>query len=170
MGYSRWFVFLLVLLLSACGAPSALEPPDPRLATLPTDLPAEAVVIPPVPSDPALLEAWADPQVRWRALAEQAARLDGASPQAITDEIATLDAAWQEGLALAAHARAHGYAVADSAVIAEIAWRMIARSHPLRADPAREAAETAAWVEVWQGSATGPAVVTGRLLASAVVA
>ncbi|WP_129632705.1 hypothetical protein [Candidatus Oscillochloris fontis] len=169
MAYSRWFVLLLVLLLSACGTPSALEPSDPRLATLPTDLTEEAVVIPPAPADPALLVAWANPQERWRAVAEQAARLDGASPESIEAENAALEAAWQTGLALATQARTQGYEVDDSALIAEIAWRMIAHNHPLRADPAREAADTAAWVEVWQGRSTGPAVVTGRLLANAMV-
>ncbi len=168
MGYSRWFVFLLVLFLTACRTPSVHEAPHPLIAVLPAQLPVEAIVIPPVPADPAILAAWAEPQARWRALAEQAARLDGATPEAIENELAALDAAWQEGLGIAEQARAQGYSVADSALIAEIAWRMIAHSHPLRADTAREAAETAVWVEVWQGRSSSPAVMTGRLLAAVV--
>ena len=71
-------------------------------------------------------------------------------------------------MAVAEAARAVGHAISDDAVLAEVAWRLIARAHPLRADAARADAEAGAWVGYWRGAATAPGVITGRLLGAAV--
>ncbi|NTV63676.1 MAG: hypothetical protein HGA65_09085 [Oscillochloris sp.] len=179
MNILRRYLLLLILTTLAAGctaqhAPSPMPPasfqlvtdPAPLLASLPT-APATAAVPPAPPIDPALLAAWADPHARWQAIARQAAALDGRGAAEIAAELATLDAALADALQLAALARHQGYAVADAAVGAEVAWRLIAAYHPLRADPAQAAADLAAWLPVWQAAESPTAVLYGRLLGAA---
>jgi hypothetical protein len=174
----------LAALLAGCAAPAPQPGPAPTaapvdryalqiiaaaapiLAALPPDL--AAAEAPPAPADPAALAAWAQPAERWRAVARRAAQLDGQDDAGARGALATLDAALSDGLALAADARAQGRAVSDDAVLAEVAWRLIAHAHPLRADAARAEAEVGAWAGCWRGAATAPAVITGRLLGAAV--
>jgi hypothetical protein len=175
-----WRLLALLIytaLLVGCGSAPAPTPlpalrlladPAPILAALPPALDSGAVVAPAPPADPTVLAAWGQPAARWRDLARRAAQLDGLDPTGIEAELTTLDAALQDGLALAAHARAQGRAVADDAVTAELAWRLIARAHPLRADAARAEAEVAAWVGAWRGIDSPAAVLAGRLLGAAV--
>ncbi|MBX0330265.1 hypothetical protein K2Z83_21590 [Oscillochloris sp. ZM17-4] len=173
---ARLWLLLLALLLAGCApaAPAAparqiqlVADPAPILAALPPDVAAGDVAAPPAPVDPVVLAAWGDPAAAWRDMARQAAALDGLDEAGVRAELAALDAAMSDGLALADLARAEGHAIADEAVLAEVAARQIARAHPLRADAARDAAPTAAWAGCWRGDASAPAVVAGRLLGAA---
>lgn len=179
---------IAVALLSGCAAvaPEPTTPASPTsvppqqlhiltnpaliLAALPPDVVEGDIAAPPAPADPAELAIWADPAARWRELAQQAARLDVADDEGLQAALSTLDAALHDGLVLAEAARAAGHAVSDDAVIAELAWRIIAQAHPLRADTAREAAETAAWASYWRGEASASGVITGRALGATVAA
>jgi hypothetical protein len=177
----RWSILALIALLVGCAAPAPLSGPAPTaapadrfalqvitdaaplLAALPPDL--AATEAPPAPADPAVLAAWAHPTERWREAAQRAGALDGQDTAAAAP---LLDAALNDSLALAEAARAAGHAVSDDAVLAEVAWRLIAYAHPLRADAARADAQTAAWAGLWRGEVSAPGVITGRLLGAAV--
>lgn len=175
-----WRLLALLIytaLLVGCGSAPAPAPipalqllaePGPILAALPPALAPGEIAAPAPPVDPAVLADWAEPAEHWRDLARRAAQLDGLDPADMEAELATLDAALQDGLALAAHARAQGRAVADAAVSAEVAWRLIAHSHPLRADTARAEAALGAWAGAWRGTDTPDGVVAGRMLGAAV--
>lgn len=185
---TRLWVTLPLLLLGAC-APAAAPAPAPSsvavgtaapasvfafiddpqaiLADLPPALATADVDAPAAPADPAARAAWDAPVARWRDAAAAAARLDGLDPAQAAAEAAAFERALADGLALAALARAQGHAVSDDAVLAAMAWPLIAQAHPLRADPARADAEAAAWAGLWRGDATAPAVITGRHLGAA---
>ncbi|MEI7771719.1 MAG: hypothetical protein WCI67_17135 [Chloroflexales bacterium] len=182
----RWTLLGMIALLSSCAAPAPQPGPAPTaasadrfaartmiiadvapiLAALPPDL--ETVDAPPAPADPAALAVWAQPADYWREVARRAGAMDGEDAAVATATRALLDAALSDGLALAERARAQGHAVSDNAVLAEIAWRMIAHAHPLRADAARAEADVGAWADYWRGAASAPGVITGRLLGAAV--
>lgn len=153
------------------GAPAPtfalLADPQALIAALPPALADADVSAPPAPADPAALESRGAPLLRWRDAAATAARLDGADEAAVAAELRAVDLALNDGLALAALARSQGVDVADDALLADLAWRLIAQAHPLRADAARADAELAAWVGFWRGDASAPAVVTGRMLGAA---
>lgn len=178
----------ILILLTSCAASASQPTPTPTLApieqfarqsqliadatlilgNLPPDMAADDVAAPPAPADPAAIEVWANPSERWRELTRRAATLDGQDSAGIQATLDMLDSAISDGLALAEAARAQGHMVADDAVLAEIAWRLIAQRYPLRADEARATAETAAWIGSWRGTDSASAVISGRLLGAAI--
>jgi hypothetical protein len=190
MFHRLWTLPALLALLAGCASPAPAPAPqyvpspasadrfawrvlrDAAAASILSALPADlaAANTPPAPADPAALEAWAEPITRWLDAEARASALDGQGLAAAQAARALLAASLRDGLDLAQAARARGHTISDDAVLAEVAWRIIAYSHPLRADAARADAATAAWAGRWRGEGGAPGVIAGRLLGAAIAA
>lgn len=186
---ARWALVALLIALGACaraapGAPPAADAGAAPAATgasartwlvadaeaLIAALPAPAAeqAAPEAPADPSALDLWAEPASAWMGEGLRAIVADSASPVRAARALMLLAVALDDGLSVAAEARAAGREIADDAVMAEAAARVLAYTHPNRAEQAALAAETAAWAGVWRGEATASGVAAGRQLGALV--
>jgi membrane-associated phospholipid phosphatase len=176
---ARTFALLvLACYLLACAAPLPLAQttaaPTQRwivrdsaelLAMLPSEMPDLA---PPPAVDAGTLAAWREPPSAWMRHALRAIQADSQLPPHAARSMMLLAVALNDALQSAEDVRASGHAVADDAVLAAVAERMLSALFPLRADAARADAQVAAWVGFWRGDDSAEAVLRGQQLGALV--
>jgi hypothetical protein len=135
---------------------------------LPTTYAPEA--IPPPPADPAELDAWNEPASAWMELALRFIAADDTAPPRAARDLMLLGVALHDGLSAGVAARAAGTPISDDALLAAIAPRILAYSHPLHAETAQRAAATATWAGVWRGAAEAETIRPSQELGAAVAA
>jgi membrane-associated phospholipid phosphatase len=177
----------LAALLAGCAAAAAPAPaptaipearPRDQKRWLVTDADAVIEALPPLPAmlpeapavspDPSLLEHWREPASRWVEVELRAISAESLDLPHASRALMLLGVAMNDGAAVAAQARANGVDVADHAVIAEAARRVIAYLHPMLELTTSGDVETATWAGVWRGEASVAGVVNGRHLGAAV--
>jgi hypothetical protein len=142
------------------------------VAALSNALPAahSPEAIPPSPADPAELDAWNEPASAWMELALRFIAADDTPPPRAARDLMLLGVALHDGILAADHARAAGTPISDDALLAVIAPRILAYTHPIHAETAQRAAAPATWAGVWRGAAAAEMIRPSQELGTAVAA